>query len=626
MDVTYTDSDRVDVGVLRGFVLESDFGPSGRNDFELRLDAEGGVLLDGGALVYADGEEVGGIVDRVDTDSDEGALRYTGRTWHGILAGKVLCPDAGRDYLTVSGEANAVLASLISRMGLDATFSASPEASGVGISSYSFERYVDAYSGILAMLRASGAVLTLSFDGASMRCVAGASPVKDWAADCPDTDRAALSIGHAYRSVNHLVCLGSGELRDRVVRHWYADENGTVSRSQTLHGADEFAAVYDYSNADAEELDEKGPEKLADMQDADTVGATLSSDFADYRIGDIVPGVDVATGIEAYSSVAEKIVTVTEDRVSTEYKVGGAAKEASSSLSASSESSGGGVSYAAGRGITIESRTISAEVCREDLDATDAAAAEAAKAASNALASAAASVKGVKGASPISASVDGSMVATLSHAASGATAGTYGPAANLSPTFGDTVTIPPRISVNATGHVTRAEGRTMRIPSALATEGAAGLMSAADKAKLDGVAAGANAYAHPSHASHGEGLYLVSVDSLGHVSSAKKASKADVVALGIPPKDTTYSTMKGATASSKGAAGLVPAPEAGGQAKFLCGDGTWRIPASAAQSFLDAHPVGSVYEETSGKDPGAAYGGTWSRLPSMGSFKWERKA
>ena len=44
------------------------------------------------------------------------------------------------------------------------------------------------------------------------------------------------------------------------------------------------------------------------------------------------------------------------------------------------------------------------------------------------------------------------------------------------------------------------------------------------------------------------------------------------------PPNTTYSNMKGATASAAGAAGLVPAPAAGKQTSFLRGDGTWVIP------------------------------------------------
>ena len=39
--------------------------------------------------------------------------------------------------------------------------------------------------------------------------------------------------------------------------------------------------------------------------------------------------------------------------------------------------------------------------------------------------------------------------------------------------------------------------------------------------------------------------------------------------------DTTYNEMAGATSSAAGSSGLVPAPAAGDQEKFLRGDGTW---------------------------------------------------
>ena len=44
--------------------------------------------------------------------------------------------------------------------------------------------------------------------------------------------------------------------------------------------------------------------------------------------------------------------------------------------------------------------------------------------------------------------------------------------------------------------------------------------------------------------------------------------------------NTTYSNMTGATSSAAGKSGLVPAPAAGTQGKFLRGDGTWQTPAN----------------------------------------------
>ena len=66
-------------------------------------------------------------------------------------------------------------------------------------------------------------------------------------------------------------------------------------------------------------------------------------------------------------------------------------------------------------------------------------------------------------------------------------------------------------------------------------------MTAADKKKLDGVAAGANNYVHPSYTAKDSGLYKVTVDASGHVSAATAVVKADITALGIPATNTTYS-------------------------------------------------------------------------------------
>lgn len=68
----------------------------------------------------------------------------------------------------------------------------------------------------------------------------------------------------------------------------------------------------------------------------------------------------------------------------------------------------------------------------------------------------------------------------------------------------------------------------------------AGLMSAADKKKLDGVADGANKYVHPSYTAHDSGLYKITVDATGHVSAVTAVAKGDITALGIPSTNTTY--------------------------------------------------------------------------------------
>lgn len=74
--------------------------------------------------------------------------------------------------------------------------------------------------------------------------------------------------------------------------------------------------------------------------------------------------------------------------------------------------------------------------------------------------------------------------------------------------------------------------------------------------------------------------------------------------------DHTYGNMKGATSSSAGSAGLVPAPNIGDQLKFLRADGTWVIPPNNSYSVGTSSYSGitKLYTET-----GSATDGTMTQ-------------
>lgn len=82
-----------------------------------------------------------------------------------------------------------------------------------------------------------------------------------------------------------------------------------------------------------------------------------------------------------------------------------------------------------------------------------------------------------------------------------------------------------------------------------ATQSTSGLMSAADKTKLDGISTGANKYVHPTGeaANKALGLYKVATDATSHVKQVAAVTKADITALGIPAQNTntTYTFANG---------------------------------------------------------------------------------
>lgn len=499
----YTDANRIDQGVLSNATLDLEYGgdeSDQANTFEVSIDRNSKIRLEDKALVYIEGTEYGGKITGIGTNTGEDVITYKGMTWHGLLNAHVLGPDSGQDYLVLSGEAHTVIRSLIERMNLQDIFTAPMTSSGININ-YQV-RYEYGYFAILAMLTASSAKLKMTYDNGMV--VLSAEAIEDYSETNElDTTQIELEIDKDYLPVNHLVCLGEGELKNRIVLHFYADANGNVSTTQSLFGADENTLIYDYTNADSNELSEKGQEKLKELQNCDTVKVDIPEGRV-LDIGDLVGAIDPITGIYVATEVTYKTVTISSNGlVSIAYKVGDTS--ASKSMTGRSESSGGGVSYSAGKGITITGRTINADVDSEDLQgvsdiaqdaktqASDAAstAASAQNAADNAQETADAAVAIISASSPINASRDENAV-SLSHASSGVSAGAYGAADNTTAEWGDTVTVGARMSINGTGHVTNAQGRTLTLPSNTATQDVKGLMSAADKQKLDGIAQGAN--------------------------------------------------------------------------------------------------------------------------------------
>lgn len=92
------------------------------------------------------------------------------------------------------------------------------------------------------------------------------------------------------------------------------------------------------------------------------------------------------------------------------------------------------------------------------------------------------------------------------------------------------------------------------------TQSTHGLMTAADKKKLDGIAANANKYTHPSYTAKTSGLYKVTVDSTGHVSATTAATKSDVGLGNVnntadTDKSVKYATSAGSADNIKGYVG-----------------------------------------------------------------------
>ena len=535
------DSTVGDVREIEEFELDLAYGS---DENALKLEARAGEAPEEGQFVFIDGTEYGGVIDQASYEAGREAtwsILCKGRTWHGILAGKRLLPDSGSGYLSVSGKAGDALASLIERMGLSELFSAASDDTSV---SYTFDRFLDGYSGLKAMAKANGRKVAMRRKGGKVEI--SLPPVVDYA-NKVDSDLLDFTLTSVHRCVNHLVCAGTGELENRAVVHFYADETGNVSHTQTFFGVDEICALYDYSNADADKLEEEGKKKLKEYQTKGSVEVDAHDDI-DVDVGDVISARDNAHGRTVSATVVKKIVQVSRGVATYKYEVGSETSTKTSSSGSAEGSGGGGHAYFAGSGLKLESYTFSAEVDAAALKAVEGKADAAAASASNASAAA-------------------GKAEAFARAATGAAA------ANAKAIAGKQDALTAGANVTIDGATISATDTTYGEASATAS----GLMSAADKAALDGLATGATV--------------------------PKKAETAGRLA---EARTVTISGAVNGSATWDGSGDL---------SIVVAGD-------SAAAGFLAAHPVGT-YIETNGYDP-SDYGGEWSMVPSIGPYTWLR--
>ena len=462
MVLVVADAKLGNVREIEDFTLDVAFGA---DENALTLTVEEKSAPAAGQLVYIDATEYGGVIDQVKRGSGRGAtgaVECKGRTWHGILAGRRLSPDSGSGYLTVNGKAGDVLTSLIARMGLESLFKAASDDSTV---SYTFSRFCDGYSGLMALAKANGRKLSMRrMDGYIELSM---PPIVDYA-NKVDSDLLDFTITSVHRCVNHLLCAGTGQLANRAIVHFYADENGNVSHKQTLFGIDEICALYDYSNASASELETEGKKKLLEYQTSGTVEVDAHEDM-DVDVGDIISARDNSTGTTVTATVSKKVVKVERGVATYSYEVGSDTTTKTSSTGAAESSGGRGHAYLAGKGLTLDNYTFNADVDASDRSSLSTKVEEARTEASNALAAA-------------------------GKAEERANAANDAAAANAQAIAANVTTISTKQDALIAGKNITLDGAKISATDTTyqnATQDAAGLMSSVDKALLDGIKTGA---------------------------------------------------------------------------------------------------------------------------------------
>lgn len=188
-----------------------------------------------------------------------------------------------------------------------------------------------------------------------------------------------------------------------------------------------------------------------------------------------------------------------------------------------------------------------------------------------------------------STSTGGWLISTVL-STTGVTAGSYGLAAAATPAFGASFNV-PYITVDAKGRITSASTYTVKLPAnpnvdtgatSVAFSGSGNALTNvsynASNRTLTFTKATLNNYTLPLATNSVRGGVKIGYSQNGKNYPVQLSNEQMFVNVPWTDNNTTYSVFSKATSTAAGTSGLVPAPAAGSQTKFLRGDGTWATP------------------------------------------------
>lgn len=314
----------MEVGTLpKNATMDFDIGDM--NDVEISCDRG---LLNFGMWLICPGTEYGALIEETESITTEKIETWRGNTFRKFLQQYIIEPPDGQDYRVVSGDANDIIRQILGNA-FGALFVVPEEPSGIEFENFKFDRYTDALSGFSKMLKQKNARISITIQQGGpnepFSVVLSAVPIQNLSEEIEysQDSRIAVTFQESRRGINHLICLGQGELKQRQVIHLYAQLDGSISQKKYYTGLKERTAVYDYPNAEDEnELIESGMEELRNLMNVKKMQMSVN-DTKDMQIGDIISGRSYDTGMYMQKPVIRKIVTVRNTKMEVEYKVEG---------------------------------------------------------------------------------------------------------------------------------------------------------------------------------------------------------------------------------------------------------------------------------------------------------------
>lgn len=298
----------------------------GERDFALTFNrSEYNEQITYGSRIFVHGTEYGGIIGELGTSTSQDTITWTGYTWRGLLAKKLILPPDGQDYYTVNNELNNILRDLIEPM-FSGVFVVPEIDTGVTVN-WKFDRFCTLLDGLVKMLKSVGYRLNISYNQGEPNGVGWvevtAVPIKDWSSEIELSEDSQLhfSMTNKRNGVNHLVIGGKGELQDRNVIHLYVQKDGSIGKTQYYTGTHEIVEFYE--NTSSEDVESYGIDRLKSIMNKNIFDMDIESLGIDVPIGDIVGGRDHITGMYASSPVGNIVLKLENGNISKEYRLEG---------------------------------------------------------------------------------------------------------------------------------------------------------------------------------------------------------------------------------------------------------------------------------------------------------------
>lgn len=328
MDLIITDTKGREQGYLNCISVDIENGD--KNDFQIVLNRKNynETIHSPGCRIFSPNTEWGGIINTIHPSGD--LLYLNGPTWRGRLDKSIVEPDEGEDYLILNGELNSVIGQVIERQGLKGLFRAIYVSSGDKVTNYQFPRYCSALEGIISMLRSVGRKPVFRYIQGSANTIGyveiNAVKIIDRSekVEIGNDMQMKYDIKVNHGVPNHMICLGSGELEERLVVHLYMNQYGQIVDQPYYTGLDKIDTVYNYSGqTDVDKLREDGIKKFNEVTQKVTSKAYMHTNDLNVNIGDIVSGRERITGIKVRVPVVRKIYKRTGTKETYDYKLQG---------------------------------------------------------------------------------------------------------------------------------------------------------------------------------------------------------------------------------------------------------------------------------------------------------------